>query len=174
MAVRIGLTSTNPALIEEASPLDIDVAIGTLRAVVKASAHCLEALPPPEPHRARALWQKCRDSVHQTQVIARLRSLNDQIQVPSNPNDIPTGRFIAKFNLANMTTNDGRAAYPDPVLLVYRSSFNWTRQHHFQLMAEADLSDDECLGDTGESTAAERTADSTPKEIASGCGMRIS
>ena len=95
-----------------------------------------------------------------------MRSLNDQIQVPSKPDDVPTGKFVAKINLANMAPDDGRAAYPDPMLLVYQSSVNWTRQHHFQLMAEAEPSDEECLGDTGESTTAETTAGSIPNEIA--------
>ena len=103
MAVRIGLTATDPALIEEASPLDMDMAVGTLRAVVKASAYCLEHLPSPKSHRAEALMEKYRDSVHQARVFAQLPNLDDhQILVPSNPSDIPAGKVVAKINLAHM------------------------------------------------------------------------
>ena len=108
-------------------------------------------------------------SVHQARVFAQLPNLDDhQILVPSNPSDIPAGKVVAKINLAHMAPENGIAAYPDPMLLVHRSSVNWTRQHHFQLMAEAESSDKECLGDTGESTAAETIAGSIPNDIAIG------
>jgi hypothetical protein len=42
-----------------------------------------------------------------------------------------------KINLANMASSN--SAYPDPLLLAYKSSVNWTRLRGFQLMAEAEL-----------------------------------
>ena len=40
-----------------------------------------------------------------------------------------------------MAPSNGKAAYPDPILVTYKSSINWTRLLHFQLMAEAEPTD---------------------------------
>ena len=169
MAVRIGLTSTDPTFVEVASSSDIEKAVRTLRSIVKASAYCLEILPAPDTHRARLLWNKYHDSVHELRISAQSISptlnLAGQIPVPSDPRSIPNGKFVAKINLANMVSDHGDAAYPDPLFLAYKSSINWTRQHKFQLLAEAEPSDLECPGETGDSTVTGMSERSIPEEV---------
>ena len=56
---------------------------------------------------------------------------------------VPLGKFVAKINLAEMAPpKPGSPAYPDPLLLAYKSSVNWTRQWGFQMMAEAEPQED--------------------------------
>ena len=42
-----------------------------------------------------------------------------------------------------MAPSNGTPAYPDPILVAYKSSVNWTRLWQFQLMAEAEPTDPE-------------------------------
>lgn len=171
LAVRIGLTSTNQTSVEQASHQDINIAVETLRSVVKASVYCLENLPGPETHRANQLWNEYRDSVHEKRYAAQATSggpthhLTGHIPVPCDPRTIPNGKLVEKINLANMASRVG-GAYPDPLLLAYKSSINWTRQHKFQLMAGAEPSDLEYPGDNGGSTGISER--SIPEEIAIG------
>ena len=173
MAVRIGLTSTEEAFVEEASLGDLDMAVATLCAVVKASAYCVEKLPAPQSHRATELWNKYLDAIHEKRVSTQAASLTPtnlagKIPVPCRVRDIPNGKIIAKINLANMAPERGVGAYPDPLLLAYKSSINWTRQHSFQLMAEGEPSDVECPGDTGGSAVSGMSEHSIPEEVAVG------
>ena len=67
-------------------------------------------------------------------------NLLGRILVPLTKAARPEGKMAAKINLAMMTPiGDGVIpAFPDPLLLAYKSSINWTRYYRFQLMAEAE------------------------------------
>jgi len=69
------------------------------------------------------------------------QNLDGHVFAP-NAATLPTGNFVAKVNLAKMTTSGSRPAFPDPLLVAYSSSINWTRLHGFKLMAEAEPADD--------------------------------
>ena len=64
--------------------------------------------------------------------------MSSHIAAPKSVGIIPTGKFVVKINLANMVSHASMPAYPDPLLLAYKSSINWTRLRGFQLMAEAE------------------------------------
>jgi len=53
-------------------------------------------------------------------------------------------KFVAKIDLGEMTppVPESNPGIPDPLLLAYKSSVNWTRKYGFQLMAEAEPRDD--------------------------------
>jgi hypothetical protein len=144
MAVSILLTSTDEALVQHASPTDISSAVSLLSAVVKASAFCLENLPGPSDTKARQLWSEYQESLETARSVARTGredgpSLDAHVLVPSVVSNIPVGKFVVKVDLAhNMTTPGLTPAYPDPMLLVYKSSVNWTRMFGFRLIAEAE------------------------------------
>jgi hypothetical protein len=145
IAGRIGLRDTDPNMIEPASPADLDSAVTLLSAVVKASAYCLEHLPGPETEKAQGLWQSYRQGLIFTRrlfeaVMGQRSQLTGSITVPTSLGIIPTGKFVVKINLANMVSPSSTAtpAYPDPLLLAYKSSVNWTRLYNFQLLAEAE------------------------------------
>ena len=95
-------------------------------------------------------------------------NLAGKIPVPCRVRDIPSGKIIAKINLANMAPERGVGAYPDPLLLAYKSSINWTRQHSFQLLAEGEPADVECPGDTGGSAVSGMSEHSIPEELVVG------
>ena len=69
------------------------------------------------------------------------------VPAATTPDDVsfrpPPGKIVAKIDLADMTppTEDVTPVYPDPLLLAYKSSINWTRLLGFQLMAEAEPQD---------------------------------
>ena len=63
------------------------------------------------------------------------------VAVPTTWNK-PADMMVAKIDLAKCLSSglqEGDSiAYPDPMLLVFKTSVNWTREHHFQLIAEAE------------------------------------
>ena len=143
IAMSIGLTSTDDALVQHATATDISSAVSLLSAVVKASAFCLENLPAPSNPKARDLWSKYQNSLQTARnaVAAYVHAgLRNHVVVPTEAN-IPEGKFVAKVDLAQMTTPGEIPAYPDPLQLVYKSSVNWTRMFGFQLIAEAEPPD---------------------------------
>ena len=149
MAGRIGLNATDREFVKRASNTDLRKAAGLLTTVVKASAYCLENLEPPENERARGLWDRYRDSLSLTRGNVETISgrqngeLEGCVGVPTTRNIPDDSKFIAKVNLANMAPSNGTPAYPDPILVAYKSSVNWTRLWQFQLMAEAEPTDPE-------------------------------
>ena len=170
MAGRIGLRDTDRNFVEQASNADVRKAVTLLTAVVKASAYCLENLEPPENGRAQALWSTYRNSLRlargnvESILGRRMGDLNGNIAVPTVLN-IPDSKFITKINLANMAPSNGKTAYPDPILVTYKSSINWTRLHHFQLMAEAEPTDLEDSRYGGGSDVGGRSEHSIPDEV---------
>jgi len=147
IAARIGLTSEKYNLIQDANRNDIDKAVSLLGRVVKASAFCLEIKNGPDGRKAAELWTKFRTELARTrQTCAAMMSsrpedkLVDQILVPIANEDRPEGKIAAKIDLATLIPEgDGVIPiFPDPLLLAYKSSINWTRYFGFQLMAMAE------------------------------------
>ena len=59
----------------------------------------------------------------------------------------PEAKIVAKIHLARMTpSGDVVPAFPDPLLLSYKSSINWTRYFRFQMMAETEPVDNPAVG----------------------------
>jgi len=147
IANRIGLTSTDRSLVSPASAGDIQVAVSLLRTVIKASTFCLEQKAGPPSQRGEKLWSDYRD------VLATMRAAALTISRGNSPQTLdghvlapdvltlPTGKFVVKVNLAQMATTGLRPAFPDPLLVAYKSSINWTRLYGFKLMAEAEPQD---------------------------------
>jgi len=147
IANRIGLTSTDRSLVLPASAGDIQVAVSLLRTVIKASTFCLEQKAGPPSQRGEKLWSDYRD------VLATMRAAALTISRGNSPQTLdghvlapdvltlPTGKFVVKVNLAQMATTGLRPAFPDPLLVAYKSSINWTRLYGFKLMAEAEPQD---------------------------------
>jgi hypothetical protein len=143
IATSIGLTTTDHALVQHATATDISSAVSLLSAVVKASAFCLENLPAPSAPKASVLWSRYRNSLQTARDVVAISGgpgLLNHVVVPTEAN-IPEGKFVAKVDLAQMTTSGDIPAYPDPLQLVYKSSVNWTRMFGFQLIAEAEPPD---------------------------------
>ena len=150
IAVNIGLTRTPPEHLHKATEQDITNAFLLLKQVVLASAYCLSTKEGPETEAGQKLWQQYRDQLTSARTAAHAISgdpiawtgvtIPKLLQLSGEE-----GKFVAKIDLAAMTTPDpeGNPATPDPLLLAYKSSVNWTRRHGFQLMAEAEPHDDE-------------------------------
>ena len=176
MAGRIGLNATDREFVKRASNTDLQKAVALLTTAVKASAYCLENLEPPENERARGLWDRYRDSLSLTRrnVEAVSGRQNGELQgcvgVPTTRNIPDDSKFIAKVNLSDMApSNNGTSAYPDPILVAYKSSVNWTRLWQFQLIAEAEPTDPEYYhvpSNSGAgSDAGSRSEHSSPDEV---------
>mmetsp|Transcript_13293 Transcript_13293/g.25192 ORF Transcript_13293/g.25192 Transcript_13293/m.25192 type:complete len:187 (+) Transcript_13293:905-1465(+) len=144
IANRISLTSTSHNIIQDADPAEIGKSASLLRHIVKASAFCLEHKDGPDGAAAAALWRKFPIELETTRLShAALMhprpqdNLNGKILMPMPVAERPEGKIAAKIDLARMTPPGENviAAYPDPLLLVYRSSIICTR---YQMMAEAE------------------------------------
>lgn len=147
---RIGLTTTKHNLIQDANRDEVSKAVSLLSRVVKASAFCLEDKEGPDGGRAAELWTKFQTELAMTrQMSAAMMDPNPadnllgRILVPIAKEIRPEGKMAAKIDLAMMIpVGDGVIpAFPDPLLLAYKSSINWTRYYRFQLMAEAEPSE---------------------------------
>lgn len=147
IAERIGLTNTKHNLIQDANKDEVNKAVSLLSRVVKASAFCLEDKEGPDGGRAAELWTNFRTELAMArQMSAAMMDPNPadnllgRILVPITKAERPEAKIAAKINLAMMTpVCDGVIpAFPDPLLLAYKSSINWTRYYRFQLMAEAE------------------------------------
>ena len=135
IAHRIGLTTTERSLVFRATANDVRDAVSLLSTVVKASAYCLEHKPAPPSQKGEKLWGEYQDSLIGLRVVGG--GSDGHVFVP-NVAAIEAGKFVVKVNLAQMTTAGSRPAFPDPLLVAFKSSINWTRLHVFQLMAEAE------------------------------------
>lgn len=149
IAVDIGLTRTAPAHLHKATEQDVNKAITLLKRVVLASAHCLSTKNGPDTEAGQKLWQQYREQLNWGRHAAYASSRNPMnlrgVMVPVLRRSEVEGKFVAKINLSEMTppVPGGTSAFPDPLLLAYKSSVNWTRKYGFQLMAEADPDDDD-------------------------------
>jgi hypothetical protein len=149
IAMRIGLTSTEMTLLQDASAEDMVKSVSLLSQVVKASVYCLENKAGPDGGRGAALWEKYREKLatsrKQYSVVMTPRpqdGLDGKVPIPILKAQRPAGKMAAKVDLALMIPPvPATAVYPDPLLLAYKSSVNWTRIFGFKLMAEAEPSE---------------------------------
>lgn len=149
IATRIGLTSTEQKLLQEASAEDMVKSVSLLSKVVKASAYCLEHKAGPDGGRGATLWKRYREKLaasrKQSSVVMTPRpkdGLDGKVPIPILKAKRPVGKMVAKIDLALMIPQTpATPAYPDPLLLAYKSSINWTRIFGFKLMAEAEPSE---------------------------------
>lgn len=128
----------------DATTDDLKKAHGILKQALKACAFVLKTKPGPE-GPAKRLWSKYQDSLKTFLAGVKVTKNDD---VPENGVPVPSivvkpGRRLAsKIDLgkcaASGLQSGGQVAIPDPMLLAFKSSINWTREHEFQLMAEAE------------------------------------
>ena len=144
------MTTTKHNLIQDASRDEVSKAVSLLSRVIKASAFCLEDKEGPDGGRAAELWTNFRTELAMTRQMSAAMmdptpadNLLGRILVPIAKERRPEGKMAAKIDLAMMTpVGDGVIpAFPDPLLLAYKSSINWTRYYRFQLMAESEPSE---------------------------------
>lgn len=104
------------------------------------------------------LWKKYRDQLVATQHIAHSVGGDPlflhSVMLPSTKTMVhflPEQKIVAKINLQDMVlpVPDSSPAYPDPLLLTYKSSINWTRKYAFQMMAEAEPQEEDVLHPNG-------------------------
>lgn len=132
------------AELQDAGEDDIKKAHAILKQAIKACAFVLESKPGPNSGPARGKWDLYRESLASVRGGARMYHddiPDHSVAVPTTWNK-PADRMVAKIDLAKCLSSglqEGNSiAYPDPMLLVFKTSVNWTREHHFQLIAEAE------------------------------------
>ncbi|KAL7574143.1 hypothetical protein ACA910_014824 [Epithemia clementina (nom. ined.)] len=148
VAASIALTRTPEQNLHEASEDDITKATQLLRTAVLSSAYCLMEKEGPGTEAGQKLWKRYRKALLSYQHAAHMIDIenSDILKSAVVPvcRPIPKGRLVAKINLAEMVPPEpGTPAYPDPLLLAFKSSVNWTRPHGFQMIAEAEPQQDD-------------------------------
>ena len=142
----------NRTHVSRANSVDVQDALLLLKQMVKASAVCVAEKHGPDNKRAKKLWENYTKSLKTVQSTLRcvlgisIEESAMSVLVPEPATQLPDGKIVAKIDLAHTSTvtKDLQPAYPDPMLLVFKSSVNWTQAHDFQLMAEAEVLDDDC------------------------------
>ena len=128
----------------DATTDDLKKTHSILKQALKACAFVLRTKPGPE-GPAKKLWLKYQDSLKTFLAGVKVTKSNN---VPENGVPVPSTfvkprrRLASKIDLGKCTASGLRlgdqVAIPDPMLLTFKSSINWTREHEFQLMAEAE------------------------------------
>ena len=135
VAMRVGLSRTNAA---NATTSDVAKAIELLSCVLKFCAYALEKMPGPP----GKLWTKLKNELLKRRAlyttIQRLPvgSINGKIIVPT-ANDVGR-KVVAKVDLNQSCRGLDNFAFPDPILLAYKASVNWSRKFGFRLIAESE------------------------------------
>ena len=138
---------------------DVQKAILLMQHMVKAAAACHLTKHGPDDANAKRLWNMYKKSLERgVPIIAGAFRVPREdavrsVLVPQPVSKLPDGKIIAKIDLQNasvISNSNVHPAYPDPMLLAFKSSVNWTRANNFQLMAEAEVSheglEDDLLG----------------------------
>ena len=141
----------NRTPVSRADSIDVQVALLLLKQMVKASAVCVAEKHGPDNKRAKKLWESYTKSLRTVQSTLRCTlglSVEESamsVLVPEPNPQLPDGKIVAKIDLAHTSTvtKDLQPAYPDPMLLAFKSSVNWTQANDFQLMAEAEVLEDD-------------------------------
>ena len=156
VAVNIALPRTPHDHLQVATDLDISKSTWLLRRVLLASAFCLMNRNGPDTDAGNLLWKKYREQLVGSQTAAYAVSGDRvsfrSVMLPTIKEVAPflPDKIVAKINLADMVPPvPGSPAYPDPLLLAYKSSVNWTRRYSFQMMAEAEPQGNDILGPYG-------------------------
>ena len=141
MAQQIQLPSAD---LLDATTDDLQKAHSILKQALKASAFALKHKPGPE-GPARKLWSNYQNSLKAFLSGVRVTK-NDH--VPDNGVPVPSTfvkpreRLASKIDLGTCAASGlqlgDEVAIPDPMLLAFKSSINWTREYDFQLMADAE------------------------------------
>ena len=139
----------NRTTVTRADAMDIKVALLLLKDMVKASAVCVAEKHGPDNKRAKKLWESYMKGLRimQSTIRCTLGLSTEEsarcVLVPEPSTQLPEGKIVAKIDLAHTSTvtKDLEPAYPDPMLLAFKSSVNWTLAYDFQLMAEAEVSE---------------------------------
>jgi len=147
----IGLGKTPPENLHTAKDTDIHDAMLLLRQVLLSSAFCLtnkDGPPNISQGHKKSLWDTYKEGLvshqHAAYVVDGDESFLSSVMIP-DLRTIPEGRFVAKINLSEMTLpeDESTPAYPDPLLMAWKSSVNWTRAFGFQMIAEAETPEDD-------------------------------
>ena len=130
-----------------ATAIDMEKAISILSHVVKFSAYALENMPAPQSTKGAALWQ-----LYQKKLVVA-RSLYSTISGRVRPEELenkvvlPTAKALSRkivpvIDLGVLNQGIEKVVFPDPLLLAAKSSVNWTRKFSFQMIAEAEPTDE--------------------------------
>ena len=141
IACNIGLNLTEVAPADDVSEEDLGRVHGLLKQAIKACAFCLESKEGPA-GPGMGLWYKFREKLTSVRVgysISGKQVTEKCVPVPVSVVK-PTDKHIVKIDLGmSHAANEGdEPVYPDPMLLIFKSSVNWTREYDFQLIAEAE------------------------------------
>ena len=144
IAQSVGITMTN---VVAATTDDTEKAISLLSHVVKFSAYALENMPAPPSTNGAALWQLYRKKLVAARSLyctmtGRMRP--DELQ---NKVVLPTAKVLSRkiipvVDLGVLNQGIEKVVFPDPLLLAAKSSVNWTRKFAFQMIAEAEPTDE--------------------------------
>ena len=145
IAQRLGITMTNS---KAATDRDIEKAISLLSHVLKLSAYSLENMPPPPSTKGAALWKLYRNklvaarAVYSSFTSGRVTAdkLKNRVVVPTAKE--LSRKIIATVDLGVLNQDIEKVVFPDPILLTAKSSVNWTKKFAFQMMAEAEPTDE--------------------------------
>ena len=152
VATSIALGTTPREKLHAADADDIEKARLLLRQVLLSSAFCLMTKdgPPNTSQNEKRLWDTYKEGLVLLQRAVYAFSANKDSRVLESVlipelQATPDRKFVAKINLSEMTPPESEAtpAFPDPLLLAFKSSVNWTRAHGFQMMAEAEPPEDD-------------------------------
>jgi len=142
VAQRVGLTTTNATA---ATKDDLEDAVTLLAQILKFSAYALESKPSPPSRRGTALWAKYRDqlqsyrSLYASLMGVSRDNIKNRVMVPTAKKLID--KRAAVVDLGALNQGVSKVVYPDPLLLTFKSSVNWTRKFAFQMIAEAEMID---------------------------------
>ena len=132
VAEGVRLTRKGP----EANEEDIEIARVNITAALKALAASLKSPP------SAGLTDKHLEELRKYEGVLAQIDGNKGVKVPiaRNPNE---KRPVRKISFVSQNENRGHPA-PDPMLLLIKSSINWSKHHNEQLLAAGEMdSDDE-------------------------------
>lgn len=136
VAETVGLSNTNVAA---ATDEDVCKAVDLLSYVMQFSAYALQKMPPPPVK----LWEKFKAELRQgrslySSITGVPFELEGKIIVPT-ATDLDR-KIIAEVDLRRLPN----VGYPDPILLVCKTSVNWSRKFGFRLLlAEAETTEED-------------------------------
>jgi hypothetical protein len=134
------------SVISVASEDDITSALDLLCSVLRFSAFCLDNMPSPHSPNGKKLWVRYQTQLENLRSYATNREGDSRAKSVLVPRLDLTGlgmRSIVKLDLQQENEGVAKVVFPDPMLLAFKSSTNWTRKFGFQLIAEAEAGFDD-------------------------------
>jgi len=129
------------SVVSVASEDDITSALDLLCSVLRFSAFCLDSMPSPRAPNGKKLWARYQTQLDNLRSYATNREGDTRAKSVLVPTLDLTGlgmRSIVKLDLQQENQGVAKVVFPDPMLLAFKSSTNWTRKFGFQLIAEAE------------------------------------